>query len=50
VLRDEDLIGEARQAATDLVRHDPALAADPALAKVVNALTESSRGDYLAMT
>jgi ATP-dependent DNA helicase RecG len=50
VLRDEDLIGEARQAATDLVQHDPALAADPALAKVVSTLTESSRGDYLAMT
>ncbi|HEX4791012.1 MAG TPA: ATP-dependent DNA helicase RecG [Actinospica sp.] len=50
VLRDEDLIGEARRAAAELVRRDPALAEHPGLAKLVSALTESSRGDYLAMT
>lgn len=50
VLRDEELIGQARQAATALVERDPGLAGHPALARVVNELNDSERGDYLAMT
>jgi ATP-dependent DNA helicase RecG len=50
VLRDEELIGQARKAAGELVARDPALADQPALARAVSALTESERGDYLAMT
>ena len=50
VLRDEDLIGEARHAATELIERDPRLAEHPALARAVAALTESDQADYLAMT
>ena len=50
VLRDEDLIGKAREAATEIVERDPALTENPALARAVSALTESDRADYLAMT
>jgi ATP-dependent DNA helicase RecG len=50
VLRDEDLIGQARQAATELIGRDPELAGHPALARAVAALTESDQADYLAMT
>jgi len=50
VLRDEDLIGQARQAATELIERDPQLAAHPALAREVAALTESDQAEYLAMT
>jgi ATP-dependent DNA helicase RecG len=50
VLRDEELIGQARTAAGELVQSDPELAGYPVLAKAVSALTESERGDYLAMT
>lgn len=49
VLRDEELIAQARVAATALVEHDPDLAKEPLLARAVSALTESERGDYLAM-
>jgi ATP-dependent DNA helicase RecG len=47
VLADEDLIVEARAAATDLVDTDPALAGYPALADAVAALTEDQRAEYL---
>ena len=50
VLKDEDLIGQAREAATELVEGDPQLAGHPALAREVAALTESDQADYLAMT
>jgi ATP-dependent DNA helicase RecG len=50
VLRDEDLIGQAREAATGLIERDPQLTEHPALARAVAALTESDRADYLAMT
>jgi len=50
VLRDEDLIGQAREAADELVREDPALERHPGLAGLVGELTESDRADYLAMT
>jgi ATP-dependent DNA helicase RecG len=50
VLRDEDLIGQAREAAEELVRQDPALERHPGLAGLVGELTESDRADYLAMT
>ena len=50
VLRDEDLIGEARQAATELVERDPDLAGHPALARQIAELTESDQADYLAKT
>ena len=50
VLRDEDLIGQAREAASALIERDPQLAEHAALARAVAALTESDRADYLAMT
>jgi ATP-dependent DNA helicase RecG len=50
VLRDEELIGQARQAATELVERDPELAEHPGLAREVAALTESDQADYLART
>jgi ATP-dependent DNA helicase RecG len=50
VLSDKDLIFEARQAATELVERDPALAEYPALARAVAALTESDQANFLEMT
>ena len=50
VLRDEDLIGQAREAADELVTADPRLERHPGLADLVGELTESDRADYLAMT
>ncbi len=47
VVRDEDVIVEAREAATALVAADPALEQHPRLAEAVRALTESERADYL---
>jgi ATP-dependent DNA helicase RecG len=47
VLKDEDLIGEARAAAIDLVDADPALAGHSALAAAVAQVTESERAEYL---
>ncbi|HEU5416234.1 MAG TPA: ATP-dependent DNA helicase RecG [Streptosporangiaceae bacterium] len=46
LVRDEDLIGQARAAAIELVDADPALAGYPALAAAVGAL-ESERAEYL---
>jgi ATP-dependent DNA helicase RecG len=50
VLKDEELIGRARQAATELVAEDPELAGQSALRAAVAALQDSDRADYLAMT
>ncbi len=47
VLDDEDLIGQARAAAIDLVDADPALAGHSALAAAVAQVTESERAEYL---
>ena len=47
LLRDEDLIGDARREATELVRADPALAGHPALAATVNAVLDRERAEYL---
>jgi ATP-dependent DNA helicase RecG len=47
LLDDEDLIGDARVAATDLVDADPALADHPALADAVAALLDTERTEYL---
>jgi ATP-dependent DNA helicase RecG len=47
VLDDEDLIVEARAAASDLVDADPALADHPTLAVAVAALVEDDRAEYL---
>jgi ATP-dependent DNA helicase RecG len=46
LVRDEDLIGQARAAAIDLVDADPALTGYPALADAVGAL-EAERTEYL---
>ncbi len=48
LLRDEELIGLARQEAEDLVGADPALAGQPALAAAISALLESQRAEFLA--
>ncbi len=47
LLRDEDLIGQAREEATRLVDADPALAGQPALAEAVRALTDAEETTFL---
>ena len=47
VLRDEDVIADARDAAALVVDADPTLAAFPALARAVAALVDDDRADYL---
>jgi ATP-dependent DNA helicase RecG len=47
LLSDEELIGQARAEATDLVDADPALADYPGLADAVAVLVEHERADYL---
>ncbi len=50
VLHDEEILRDARAAAIELVRHDPALDAEPALAAAVAALVTSDRAEYLEKT
>ena len=47
LLRDEDLIGLARQEAEELVGADPALAGEPALAAAIGAMLDAERAEYL---
>lgn len=47
LLRDEELIGEARKEAAAIVTDDPDLVDHPALAHRVDALAEEERADYL---
>jgi len=47
LLADEDLIGDARRAATELVDADPALADQRGLAAAIDALLAEQRADYL---
>ena len=47
LLRDEDLIGQARDEATQLVDQDPALSAQPGLAAAVLALVEAEQTSFL---
>jgi ATP-dependent DNA helicase RecG len=47
LLRDEELIGQARQEAEELVGADPALAGQPALAAAITALLDDERAEYL---
>ncbi|MFT4298878.1 MAG: ATP-dependent DNA helicase RecG [Aeromicrobium sp.] len=50
VVRDEKVIGQARQAADEVVRADPELASTPDLAAAVRALESSEHADYLERT
>jgi ATP-dependent DNA helicase RecG len=50
VIKDEDLLGQAKQAAQDLIEADPDLAGQPLLAEMVDALTASDRAAYLEKT
>ena len=50
VIRDEDLLGQAKQAAQELIGRDPDLAGQPHLAALVDALTSSDRAAYLHKT
>jgi ATP-dependent DNA helicase RecG len=50
VIRDEDLIVAARQAAHLLVERDPRLEGEPALAAAVAALADTERAQYLEKT
>lgn len=50
VIKHEDVIADAREAATALVDADPALAAHPALGTMVRELDESERADYMERT
>ncbi len=47
LLADEELIGQARRAAADLVDADPALSGQPALAAAVRALLEQQQAEFL---
>ena len=47
LLRDEELIGQARAAATALIAADPDLSGLPLLAAQVAALVDEERGEYL---
>ena len=47
LLRDADLIGQARQAAQQLVETDPDLTAHPALARLAAALLDDQRAQFL---
>src|SRR5215472_6405728 len=47
LLRDEDLIGQARDDATEVVDGDPALAGQPGLAAAVRALVEAEQTSFL---
>jgi ATP-dependent DNA helicase RecG len=47
LLKDEDLIGDARKQAQHLVEADPALAGEPVLAAAVRMLLDRERADYL---
>ena len=47
LLADEELIGQARREATDLVTADPALAGQPALAVAVRVLLDREQAEYL---
>jgi ATP-dependent DNA helicase RecG len=50
VIRDENVIADARAAATALVADDPELRRVPALQEAVRALYEADRADYLEKT
>jgi ATP-dependent DNA helicase RecG len=47
LLRDRDLIGDARAAAIDLVEHDPELERHPELRLVVETIVGEERAEYL---
>ncbi len=47
LLRDEDLIGQAREEAVALVHADPALAGEPGLAAAVRALIDAEQTSFL---
>jgi len=47
LLTDEDLIGQAREEASDLVAADPALAGQPGLAAAVRAIIEAEQTTFL---
>jgi len=47
LLRDEELIGQARNEAEDLVGADPALAGQPALAEAIAAMLDEEQAEYL---
>ncbi len=47
LLRDEDLIGRARQEAISVVDADPALAGQPALAAAVRAILDHQQAEFL---
>jgi ATP-dependent DNA helicase RecG len=47
LLRDEELIGRARQEATSLVAADPALADHPALAAAIRAILDHEQAEFL---
>jgi ATP-dependent DNA helicase RecG len=50
LLRDEELIGQARQEATALVDGDPELAAHPALAAAIGSLLDEEQAGFLEKT
>ncbi len=50
VVRREDVIADARDAAQRVVAADPSLLDHPALAEAVRALEETEQADYLERT
>jgi ATP-dependent DNA helicase RecG len=47
LLKDEELIGQARQEAEELIGADPALASQPALAAAIDTLLDAERAEFL---
>ena len=47
LLKDEELIGQARQEAEELIGADPALATQPALAAAIDTLLDAERAEFL---
>jgi ATP-dependent DNA helicase RecG len=47
LLKDEELIGRARQEAEELIGADPALAGQPALAAAIGSLLDAERAEFL---
>ncbi len=50
VLRNEDLLEKAREAASSLVAEDPSLAQYPALARAVKSLVDDAQASYVSKT
>jgi ATP-dependent DNA helicase RecG len=47
ILRDEEILEQARIAAVEIVQSDPELSAHPALARAVQSLIDNARAEFV---